>query len=284
MAKEKYGKTLFAIGCPHARRWQDLFIERMLHIVRTYPVDGIYIDQICGASSLPCYAGGHGHERPNLAWRGYIEFLSRLREEVQSVRPDLYLATEGVGDAFGQFFDAQQAHNDWTAQIRGKGEDMCDLFRYTFPESLVLIGPTGSGQEEYLRLGAAVAGGFDCFPIFPDDSAVSFRRFMKNTLRLRQRIDRYVRGARPLAEVTAGSRNVKVFGFEGPRHVLITGAWLRDGGGESCAVRFAPRGDTGFREGVLITAGGAPLKWQLKRGRITFRVARAKIFAAVFRR
>jgi len=284
IAKEKYGRTLFAVGCPHDSRWRNLFIDRMLSVVRTYPADGIYIDQVCGATSLPCYAEGHGHRRPNLAWRGYIEFLGELRDSLRSARPEIYLATEGVGDVFGAFFDAQQAHNDWTAQIRGKGEDMCELFRYTFPESLVLIGPTGSGKEEYLRLGAAVAGGFDCFSVFPHHSDASFRRFMKETFSLRARIAGYVRGAQPVAGVSAGSRHTRVFGLEGPGHVVVTGAWLGSGAPRSCTVRFRPLGEPGFRRAQLVSGNRGSLEWTESNGKVGFRTPGTKIFAARFRR
>jgi hypothetical protein len=284
IAKEKYGRTLFAVACPHARDWQNLFIDRVLRLVRTYPIDGLYLDQVCGATCLPCYSAEHGHSRPNLAWRGYIDLLGELREAVKKVRNGIYLSTEGVNDLFGSFFDAQQSHNDWTAQLGGKGEDLTELFRYTFPESLDLIGPTAPGQEEYLRLGLAVAGGFDCFSIFPGSSQKAFRDFMKETLTLRGQLSPYIRGAQPLSSASTRSTQLKVFGLEGRRHVLVTGGWRGKRRGTGWTVQFRPSQGDEFRAAELWNPHPRPLKWHRAKGIVTFHVPFTKTFAALFLR
>jgi len=284
MARERYGRTLFAVACPAADPWRNLFVDRVVSILRSHPVDGFFVDQVSGAASLPCYAPDHGHLRPNMAWRGYRELLATLRDAVKRLRPHAYLSTEGVNDFFGAFFDAQQSHNDWKARVDGKADDLCELFRYTFPDSLTLIGPITPGRDEYLRLGFAVAGGFDCVPAFPDRTSPEFLSLMRRTLALRRRFAPHIRCARPLAMVSADRRALRLFALEGRRHVLVTGAWLGRGAPRRATVRFRPCNGVRFRTAELWAPGPAPHPWLESAGILSFDLPPAEIFAALFRR
>ena len=160
---EQYGDVIFDVMCPGAAGWRSLFIERLEHLVRAFDIDGIYIDQISGCRSLPCYASNHDHEKPNMAWSFYLQFIAEIRERLTSIKPDIFLATEGVNDLLGQYFDSQQAHNDWSQLTRNHGIPLSDLFRAVFPGQLLNIGCITQEQsgEYYLKLAHVSGGGCD---------------------------------------------------------------------------------------------------------------------------
>jgi hypothetical protein len=149
--------------CPGATEWRILFKERLTYLVETFDIDGIYIDQICAARSHPCYASHHDHERPCLAWARYHTFLQELREHLLSIKPDLFLATEGVNDIFGQYFDSMQSHNDWPVEGVDSVEPIHDLYLYTFPGHLFNAGCiTGENAGSYyLHLAHLCGSGCD---------------------------------------------------------------------------------------------------------------------------
>jgi hypothetical protein len=100
--QETYGSVTFDVMCPGAAGWRELFAQRLEALVRDYDVDGIYIDQVCAARAHPCYAPGHTHPHPNLAWAEYRPFLTELRRRLLSLKPELFIATEGVNDFLGR--------------------------------------------------------------------------------------------------------------------------------------------------------------------------------------
>jgi len=231
LAKEQYDRVVFAVACPGSRPWREHFLERILRLVRAYQPDGIYLDQVCGCSSLPCYAPGHEHERPALAWRGYLRLLQTLREQIRRLKPDTYLATEGVGDVFGQYIDALQAHNDWTAQVLDIGRDTPEMFRVAFPDRLLLIGPVARHQTRYLRLGHALAAGFDLLEEAVRCEEPTFRNLLGRVLALRRQLDAFIRNAEPFRLLAAESPGLRLFGLRredphGGGTLLIQGAYL----------------------------------------------------------
>jgi hypothetical protein len=181
---ETYGKVTFDVMCPGATEWRALFTERLTYLVETFDIDGIYIDQICAARSHPCYASHHDHERPCLAWARYRTFLQELREHLLSIKPDLFLATEGVNDIFGQYFDSMQSHNDWSIEGVNGVEPIHDLYLYTFPEHLFNVGCiTGeSAGCYYLHLAHLCGNGCDFGIRDWDDLSAEFYKKAKSVL------------------------------------------------------------------------------------------------------
>lgn len=162
-AQETYGRVTFDILCPGAAGWQELFLSRLAYLITQFDVDGVYIDQVSAATSLPCYAEDHEHTAPNQAWACYRPFLAQLRRTLKDLKPDLVLATEGVSDVFGQYFDSQQAHQDWPAPMRNKAVPLYTLFRYTFPEFLFNSGCVTQEKSgmDYLKIAHLTGSGFD---------------------------------------------------------------------------------------------------------------------------
>jgi hypothetical protein len=161
--QEQYGEVVFDVMCPGAPGWRNLFISKLEYLVKAFDIDGIYIDQVSGCRSLPCYAAGHDHGKPNQAWSCYQMFMEELRRRLAALRPGIFLATEGVNDFLGQYFDSQQAHNDWTTLTRDWGVPLPDLFRTTFPGHLLNVGciTQESSGPFYLKLAHVSGGGYD---------------------------------------------------------------------------------------------------------------------------
>jgi hypothetical protein len=181
---ETYGKVTFDVMCPGAAEWRTLFKEQLTYLVETFDINGIYIDQICAARSHPCYASQHDHERPCLAWARYRPFLQELREDLLSIKPDLFLATEGVNDIFGQYFDSMQSHNDWPVEGVDGVEPIHDLYLYTFPGHLFNVGCiTGeSAGSYYLHLAHLCGSGCDFGIRDWDDLSAEFYKKAKSVL------------------------------------------------------------------------------------------------------
>ncbi|MHB9033171.1 MAG: DUF6259 domain-containing protein [Anaerolineae bacterium] len=163
VARETYGQVTFDILCPGAAEWRELFIGRLAHLVQAYGIDGIFIDQVSAATSLPCYASRHDHTAPNEAWAYYRVLLRDLRVRLKQLNPDLVLFSEGISDVFGQYLDAQQAHQDWPVPLQPKTVPLTNLFRYTFPGYLLNSGciTADAGGYHYLKVAHLLGSGFD---------------------------------------------------------------------------------------------------------------------------
>jgi hypothetical protein len=231
VAKEQYGSVVFGVACPSSPRWREHYAERIERIVARFRPNGVYFDQVCGAGALPCYSSQHDHEHPALAWRGYRTLMRALREIVQRHRTDAYVAVEGIGDIIGESIDVFQAHNDWDEPMLSIGTDTPELFRVAFPRRLILIGPTYEPHTRYLRLGHAVAAGFDLThrAVREPDSVQA--QLAARVVALRRALDRFRRSGVPTPTVRATTPGVRVFALTGTGEgglpfCLINGAWL----------------------------------------------------------
>jgi len=290
VAKEQYDNVVFAIACPSSSKWRDYYVEQVRKVVRTFRPDGVYLDQVCGCSSLPCYAKSHEHERPSLAWRGYLSLLESVREALRRERPECYLASEGVSDIFGQYIDVLQAHNDWSHQVLSLGIDTPELFRVTFPDRLLLIGPVSPDDTRFLKLGHVLGAGFDLYETAILASSREFRIFLERVLALRRRLDACIRGAEPCQGVTAETPGLRVFGLErevekGPRSILVNGAWLptdeSERRPETFSVTLSGIGDLGRWTLYTESLDGVPVQPRQVQDSLTFTVPGADIFSVL---
>ncbi len=285
LAKEKYTNVTFAIGCPSDSYWADLFADRLAYLVEKYNIDGIYIDQVCGCSSLPCYASNHGHKKPNLAWAGYLSFMRNLRERIHKIKPEVYLATEGMTDIYGQFFDIQQAHNDWVHQVLGKADHLPEMYRITFPESVVAIGPVSSGEDIYVRLAHAVMSGFDLFPMLKHNSTGAFRSFLKSVLERRETLWPHIAKGQVLPWTSAEPEGIHVYAIASPKAVVVNGAWGSEEKHDDlpAGVNVTIRGCPEVREGRIWTGSGeCSLDFKWAAGQLSFRAPEGLMFSAIF--
>lgn len=225
IAKEKYGID-FAVMCPSCAEWRSLFVDRLCDLAEKYDVDGIYVDQVCGCWSYPCYADGHDHRFPYESWAGYVDMLRELRRRLRAINPEIYLSTEGVGDIFGQFFDMLQGHNDWDSQVGQKALPMPELFRYTFPWLVVCTGPLDYRSPDFLKLAHLVGSGFD-FCTMPAKSR--FREVLsrsRQVLEWRELFWREMVYGEVLGPCKTSHPDYRAFAFVGEARLVVTVAWL----------------------------------------------------------
>jgi|GEM_PF-4979758 len=235
IVKEKYGKVEFAVMCPGAPWWRQVLKERVRYIVENYNVNGIYIDQVCGAIAHCCHSKRHLHDKPNRAWGEYRTLLAELRGIVKSISPGIYLSTEGVNDILGQFFDIQQAHNDWSFPLFNLGRPFPEIFRYTLPWMYVVGGPVEKDNFFLLNIAHLLGGGFDCVVDF--SSAVVRRHpatadgddFMKDvalTIHRHKNIVDICYDGEVLEKVFCSDRDFCVLGFMKGNRIVVKGGWI----------------------------------------------------------
>lgn len=223
--KEEYGFK-HAIMCPGSLDWRELFTSRLEYLAREYRVDGIYIDQVCGSWGLPCYSTGHQHERPNEAWSGYREMLSNLRKRIRDINTDTYLATEGVNDFIGQYFDILQGHNDWKRGLHDAAEMLTELFRYTLPWYVVNMGPIGADDFYYLRIAHLAGSGFDFIFSVSDQLSDEFRAELAAALKWRKEFSDVFFKGEVLKGPETNTKNFRTLAFCDREKLIVTCAWL----------------------------------------------------------
>ncbi len=275
LAKEKYANVTFGVGCPGAVGWRKLLADRLADVMERYGIDGLYVDQVSGCSSLPCYHPGHDHARPGLAWRGYLTLFSALRTRLRGSRPGTWLATEGVCDLFGQIFDVQQAHNDWQHQVLDRADEMPELLRTTLPELLVMMGPIAPGEEKYVRLGHVYGTGLDCFPVLPGRDDDAFLELLHGYARLRRASLRPLSEGVPAPGIETDPAEVRAFGFRTGTELCVHGAW--DGEPAGAAEILLPA-DADWGDAIGEDLAGDPVRTERGRrgGRPVVRVAGAR--------
>lgn len=253
LAKEQYTNVVFALGCPGSARWRALLVERLAHAVIDNGADGLYVDQVCGCSAVACYADHHDHAHPALAWSGYLPLLAELRARLRAHNPEVYMSTEGMGDLLGQFFDVQQAHNDWAPRLlTERGLPLPELFRWTFPDMLVAIGPTSPNDERFLRLGHAMAAGYDNFMLLAPRCEERFLAQARRILGWRKRLAAAINGGEPLRAESAHWPDCRVFALRKGEVVTITGAWCPHGDRTPAPVETVVR--VNVPEGLVVAA------------------------------
>jgi hypothetical protein len=228
---EIYGVVTFDVLCPGASGWRDLFNQRLKYLVETFRVDGIYIDQVSAATSHPCYTHGHDHNKPNQAWMWYKPFIKDLRRNLLEIKPNLFLATEGVNDIFGQYFDSQQAHNDWIPPLKGRGQPLSELYRYTFPDHILLAGTVTDDPDSwfYIKLAHVLGCGIDFgvrdWDVFPEDflrKSKWIQTWYAKHYKIFQRAE--------VCSVHTNSTDIVANLFPDKKTILINGAWMPDKG------------------------------------------------------
>ena len=143
----------FATVCPTCAAWHELMAEKA-DWVQSFGADGILYDQIGGMPPYPCYDESHGHmqDRPSLSYtQGRIALHKRIRRQADSHEGFAYM-TEHVTDVYSQFPDClhgigsypgeqgtdavSDSTGNWNVPDSG-ATMMPELYRYTFPETLI---------------------------------------------------------------------------------------------------------------------------------------------------
>jgi hypothetical protein len=226
--KEKYGKVEFAVMCPGAPWWRKVLKERIRYILENYNVNGIYIDQVCGAIAYCCYSDIHLHDKPNKAWGEYKTLLAEIRALAKSISPNIYLSTEGVNDILGQFFDIQQAHNDWAFPLFTLGEPCPEIFRYTLPWMYIAGGPVEKGNLFLLNIAHLLGGGFDCTINFKNlaPSEEDFIKDLAMAIKRQKDIADICLYGEVLENIFCSNKDFHVLGFMKDNRIVLKGGWI----------------------------------------------------------
>ena len=147
----------FSTVCPSCEEWHEL-MARKAEWIHGLGADGVLYDQIGGMPPYPCFDESHAHmeNRPSLSHtQGRVRLHRRIRAQVDAYRDFAYM-TEHVTDVHSQFLDCLHGIGSYPgAQGSGKSNAemaaqrcnadsagmtmMPELFRYTFPETMITI-------------------------------------------------------------------------------------------------------------------------------------------------
>jgi hypothetical protein len=144
--RAKRGEGWYSVMCPSAKGWQDFIVGQVLHVVRDYHFDGVFLDQPGSYYAELCYNKTHGHTTPATAWGpGYLEIFRRIRAEARKINPEFTIYTEGMNDAYGEFLDYHTDKNPLWEPMRThpEMETFVEMWRYTVPAYVTSNGPNG---------------------------------------------------------------------------------------------------------------------------------------------
>lgn len=140
----------FATVCPSCTEWHEKMAQRA-DWIRGFGADGILYDQIGGMPPYPCFDESHNHleNRPSLSHaQGRIALHKRIRQQVDQHKDYAYM-TEHIVDVHSQFIDCLHGIGSSPDAMLNQSYQQCpsaagilvmpDLFRYTFPETMVTI-------------------------------------------------------------------------------------------------------------------------------------------------
>jgi hypothetical protein len=212
--------------CPTVPGWRALWLSRMREVMGQLHPAMFQVDQVCGCWGMPCYDQRHPHDCPALAWRGYKEFTRAMRARAKEANPEAALWSEGVNDILGQAFDGLQAQLGFESLLAGLGEWEPRLFKYTFPEYILVTGDL-DGLDSFALSWAIITGGhFHFFIPEPEQLDTGARRRVRFAARARSRYWREFTSAEVFVPEVSGDSGVKTLGYRSGRRWLLVGAPL----------------------------------------------------------
>lgn len=133
-----YGTTeTYDITCTAAPVWQDHYVARLMQIANDIPLDCLYLDQYGNHTAAPCYSTTHNHEDNYCGLAGQIEAAKRIRESLDTIRPDIAIGGEyAVSDYLAQYMNYCFNYNSnlWYNGTDGSGvKPYIDLYGFLFP-------------------------------------------------------------------------------------------------------------------------------------------------------
>ncbi|MBS3761773.1 MAG: hypothetical protein KGZ25_00590 [Planctomycetes bacterium] len=126
--------------CPGSKGWREWQLQWLRRYVYKYKCDGMYYDQIMKAPGT-CRWHDHKHENVGDFRRASLQTLRQMNEEMRRHDPHFALSGELCSGVMGQEI---QFH--MVSAVMNRTE----VFRYTFPDYLVLDGKWNGGTKDWL--------------------------------------------------------------------------------------------------------------------------------------
>ena len=134
----KYDNTtpvIFALACPGSKLWRKTIMDLALN-AQSLGVDAFYIDQVGVTGPLMCYSKYHDHQLPQEAFTKYrVQMMHEIRNRMKEINPDFCLLTEGTNDVLLTDIDVSYALGPGSFFTP---DGFPEMFRYTFPESIII--------------------------------------------------------------------------------------------------------------------------------------------------
>lgn len=119
-----------AMACPGSSLWRKTITDLALD-AKSLGVDAFYIDQVGVRGPLMCYSERHDHATPQEAYTKYrVQMMREVRNKMKAIDPEFSIITEGSIDELLTDIDVFHALGP---------TNFPEMFRYTFPESIVIM-------------------------------------------------------------------------------------------------------------------------------------------------
>ena len=238
-----FSKKPFAAVCPSCEEWHEL-MARHADWVYSLGADAILYDHLGGMTPYPCFDESHPHlmDKPSLSHaQGRLRVHKKIREQAERSETCAYM-TGNVTDAHSQFPDCLYCAGSFPG-IKGTGTSlpvagdaalgntespgpmiMPDLFRFTFPQTLITIRNPNPSVSRRLANFALLYGfklemelrNFTDKEFILDDEGNEDRLYSRQLARLRSAHGDYLLEGRFLAQesLSNGNEQVKAALFE----------------------------------------------------------------------
>ena len=153
-------KVINTVTCPASPIWQEILKETNRRILEELGTDGVYMDQIGAAASMPCYADGHPHPKGGGPWwpQAYRSLLRDMRQTIYS--EGQAMTTEENAECYIDLFDMMLVVNSpHSPQVR-----MVPLFPLIYSDRCIYSGLTyipwklNDGSFNYLTMKSLLWG------------------------------------------------------------------------------------------------------------------------------
>jgi hypothetical protein len=122
-------------ACPGSPIWRNTIMDLALN-AKSLGVDAFYIDQVGVRSPLLCFSDKHDHSLPQDAYTKYrVKMMKDIRNRMKEIDPRMSIITEGTVDAL--LTDIDVFHGLGPGSIITPNAYPA-MFRYTFPESIII--------------------------------------------------------------------------------------------------------------------------------------------------
>ncbi len=124
-----------ARACPGSPLWRKTIMDLALN-AKSLGVDAFYIDQVGVRSPFMCFSNSHDHSRPQDAYTTYrMKMMQDIRNRMKETDPQFSIITEGTVDAL--LTDIDVFHGLGPGSVITP-DAFPEMFRYTFPESIII--------------------------------------------------------------------------------------------------------------------------------------------------